>query len=329
MIRHSLNRCGIFVLSVLVAGCSPQTATRAPIAGNSSYVQGALAYQEGDRERALAALQAALRENPDLIMARFLLGTIHKEKGEYQAAADQYKRVVELDPFVYSNHYNLGLMYHLLDRLQEAAASYLQALKLNPADPKSNMNLALVYTALGRPDLGKPYAQKAAEADPRSAEVYANYGVVLDALGEYPAAEAAYRRSIELDSNRTETAVNLAGNLISQKRHTQAIAVFEEILKAKDTSLIRQRYAHALLLAGRSEDAIKQFQAAIQQNPANYQAYNGLADTYLQQYRDSAMLDESKRAEALANLRMSLQLNPEQPRIAALLKEHSGSSLFP
>jgi tetratricopeptide (TPR) repeat protein len=299
--------------------------------GNSLYVQGALAYQEGNRDRALAALQSALQVNPDLIMARFLLGNIYKEQGEYAAAVEQYERVVELDPYVASNHYNLGLVNHLLNRLQIAAASYLQALQLNPADMRSNMNLGLVYTALGKPEQAIAYAQKAMDLDPRSAEAAANLGVVLDARGEYAAAERAYRRAIELDSDRVETAINLAGNLVSQKRPKEAIAVYEQILRttSNDSSLLRQRYGYALLQAERPDDAVRQFDLALKLNPQNYQAMNGMGDALLAQYRVSAMLDEKKRTAAVGYWKQSLALNPNQPRVAALIKEYAGAGLFP
>jgi tetratricopeptide (TPR) repeat protein len=297
--------------------------------GNTLYVKGALAYQEGDKDRSMAALHSALQVNPDLIMARFLLGNIYKEKGEYAAAAEQYKRVVELDPYVAANHYNVGVVYHLLSRLQEAATSYLQALQLNPSDMRSNMNLGLVYTTLGKPDLGLQYAQKAVDLDPRSAEAAANLAVILDARGEYAAAESAYRRAIELDSDRAETAINLAGNLVSQRRYKEAIAVYEQVLRTNDTSLLRQRYGYALLQADRPDDAVRQFEQALKQNTQNYQAMNGMGDALLAQYRLSAMLDENKRTAAVAQWKQSLALNPRQPRVAALVKEYSGAGLFP
>ncbi|MGE5611853.1 MAG: tetratricopeptide repeat protein [Bacillota bacterium] len=314
---------------VLIGGCAQQTTTYPVVKGNDSYVRGALAYQEGDRDRAVEALQAAVQENPDLIMARFLLGTIHKEKGRYEAAVQQFQRVVELDPYTYTNHYNLGLVYHLLDRLQEAATSYLAALKLNPQDMKSNMYLGLVYTALGKPQMGLEYAKKAAEIDPQSGEAHANLAVVLDAVKDYPAAELEYRRAIELDSNRVETLVNLAGNLATQKRFKEAINIYEQVLKNKDSSLLRQRYGYALLGNGQPAEAIRAFQAALKANPRNFQAMNGLGDALLAQYRDSAMLDEPKRAQAMDYLKKSLDINPQQPRIAALIKEYAEGTVFP
>jgi tetratricopeptide (TPR) repeat protein len=322
-------------LAISAAGCidftRPPNETQRMTRGNSLYVKGALAYQEGSRDRAVAALQSALQVNPDLIMARFLLGNIYKEQGEYAAAAEHYERVVELDPYVAANHYNLGLVNHLLNRLQLAAASYLQALQLNPSDMRSNMNLGLVYTALGKPDVALTYAQKAVDLDPRSAEAAANLGVVLDARGEYAAAERAYRRAIELDSDRIETAINLAGNLVSQQRYKEAISVYEQILRtpANDSTLLRQRYGYALLQAERPDESVQQFSVALKMNPQNYQAMNGMGDALLTQYRNSAMLDEKKRTGAVTYWKQSLALNPRQPRVAALVKEYSGTGLFP
>ncbi len=316
---------------LLPAGCRQQPATPEERSERAThlYVDGALAYQEGDKERALLALQNALNDNPDLIMARFLLASLYRDKGQFESAAEQYKKVVELDPYSYVNHYNLGLMYHLLARLQEAASSYLEAIRLNPADAKSNMNLALVYTALGKPDKGLPYAQKAVEVEPRSADAQGNLAVVLDSLGLFPEAERRYRTALELDANRIETAINLAGNLVSQKRYKDAVAIYEQILRTRDNSLVRQRLGNALLQAGRADEAAREFENALRQNPRNHQALNGLGDVMIHQYRAGAMLDDKKRLAAVGHWKASLELNPEQPRVQALLKEYTQKSLFP
>lgn len=321
---------GAAVLISLNGGCAQWSASeRTIVRANDLYVQGALAYQEGNRDRAMAALQSALQSNPDLIMARYLMGTIHRDKGEYAAAAEQYKRVTELDPYVYSNHYHLALMYHLLNRLQDASISYLAAIKLNPEDFKSNMNLGLVYTGLGRADLGLAYAQKAVDAEPRSAEAAGNLGVVLDTMGDYPAAELAYRRALELDGSRVETMINMAGCLVSQKRYKEAVSVYDQVVKSADSTLIRQRYGYALLQAGRPDDAAAQFNMAMKLNPRNYQAINGLGDVMLAKYRQSSLLDEQKRTEAVQYWQRSLQLNPDQARVTALVKEYAKGGLFP
>ncbi len=317
-------------LAAAGAGCQQrQLSDPALVRGTDLYVQGALAYQEDDQSRAIAALQSALQENPNLIMARFLLGTIYRQQGEYSAAVEQFKRVVELDPYVASNHYNLGLAYHLLARLQEAVASYLQAIHLKPDDLKSNMNLGLAYTALGQPARGLPYARKAADLDPRSVDALANLAVVYEAMGNHSAAEVAYRRALELDPQRPETAMNLAGCLLAQKRVTDALRLYEELLRQHDSALLRQRYGYALLMAERADDAVTQFQRALEHDPRSFQALNGLGEARLAQYRNSAQLDEPKRLAAVAAWKQSLQFNPDQPRVQELLRIHSRPSDAP
>jgi tetratricopeptide (TPR) repeat protein len=327
MRKSSMRLAGILIAAMpLLAGCVNDPAARLT-ESNKLYVDGAMAYQEGDKQRAMAALQIALQQNPDLIMARFLLGNIHKDRGEYAAALVDYKRVAELDPYVYSNHYNVGLMHHLLNQLQEAAAAYIEALRLNTRDAKSSMNLALVYTALGKPEQGLSHAQRAVEIDPRSPEAYANLAVVLDSLGDYPAAETAYRRSIELDPKRVETMVNLAGCLAAQRRFKDAVAVYDQVTKSTESTLIRQRFGYALLGANRPDDAIIQFQQAIKLNPRNFHAYNGVADAMIAQYRLSSMLDETKRIAAVGQWKKSLEINPDQAGVQALVKEYSQGGL--
>lgn len=312
-----------------LSACTTPATPPAPVRGSVLYNDGARAYQSGKPELAAKSLRAAIQENPDLVMARFLLAQIHREKGDYSAAVEQYQRVADLDPSVFTNHYNLGLMYHLLSRLQEAVTAYLQAIRLNPNDLKSNMYLGMVYAALGQPDLGLPYVQKACELDPRSGEAFANLGVVLDGMRQYTAAEMAYRRAVELSPDRLEVALNLAGCLISQNRHKDAANIFEELLRTQDSSLLRQRYGAALLQLGQPDEAITQFRLALKLNPRNHRALAGLGDAHLAQYRASAMLDEPKRTAALTYWRQSLSLNPQQPQLQALIAEYSAKTLFP
>lgn len=328
--RHILALAGVVIAGGLLSGCAGSSSApeQRNVNAKQLYVQGALAYQEGDRQRALEALHNALKENPDLIMARFLLGNVYRDKGQYAEAAEQYRRVTQLDPYSYKNFYMLGLMEHLLNRLQEAAGSYLRAVALNPEDPKSNMNLGLVYTALGKPEMGIAYSKKAAQLDPKNPEASANLGVVLDALGSHGDAELSYRRALEMDPSRTETLINLASSLMAQKRFKDAIPVYERALEKSDTTLVRQRYGFALLQAGRTDDAMAQFKKALEHNPQNYQALNGLGDAMMAQYFQSSMLDDAKRRAAVDFWQKSLAVNPNQERVKKLVAEYADRKLF-
>ena len=123
--------------------------------------------------------------------------------------------------------------------------------------------------------------------------------------------------------------MNLAGALMSQKRFKDAVTVYDQALKMQDSPLVRIRYGYALLYSGQIEPAKAQFNSVLQQNPQNYQALNGLGDTAAAQYKASSLLDEKKRTDAVGYWKRSLDINPEQPRIAAAIKEYSKGGVVP
>ncbi|MEA2711580.1 MAG: hypothetical protein QOF78_4181 [Phycisphaerales bacterium] len=310
--------CAAIIGGVGLVGCS--SAARGP-KGVDRYVQAVQAYQAGNKDRAVANLLVATRTNPDLIMARVMLGDLYREDGNYPKAVRQYESLVKLDSYSWSNFYKLGVTYQFLNRLREAATTYQRALKLNPDDSNTNMNLGLVYLYLDEPDKAVQYTEHATLLDPRSASAFSNLGVALDARGEFARAEAAYRRSLDLDPENITTLLNLGTNLIAQNKGAEAVDIMQRVLKTQDTPLHRKRFGDALAKAGRFDDAVAQYQAALNVDPNYYPALNEIGWTRIAEYRKNLELDDSKRAEALAMWDKSLAINPDQPKIQAAKKE--------
>jgi len=306
-----------------LVGCSSSGSSGHAPKGIDRYVKAVQAYQAGDKDRAMQNLVAATRTNPDLIMARLMLGDLYRESGDYNNAVNQYEHLVKLDPYTWSNFYKLGVSYQFLERLREAADSYNRALKLNPDDPNSNMNLGLVYLYLGNADDAVKYTERATLLDPKSAAAYSNLGVSLDARGEFARAEAAYRHSLDLDPDNATTLLNLGTNLIAQNKGAEAVDILERVIKSADTPLHRKRYGDALVKAGRYDDAIKQYEEALKLNPKYYPAMNEIGWAKISEYKNNLELDEAKREEALAIWNQSLEINPDQPKITAAKKEYS------
>lgn len=310
--------CVALVAVVGVVGCSSSSSGPK---GIDRYVQAVQAYQAGNKDRAVANLLVATRTNPDLIMARVMLGDLYRESGDYGQAVNQYEALVKLDPYTWSNFYKLGVTYQFLERLREAAESYGRALKLNPDDPNSNMNLGLVYLYLGNPDDAVKYTERATLLNPKSAAAYSNLGVALDARGEFARAEAAYRHSLDIDPENTTTLLNLGTNLIAQNKGSEAVDIMERVIQTDNTPLHRKRYGDALAKAGRYDEAVKQFESALNIDPKYYPAMNEIGWTKIAEYRQNLELDEAKRSEAVAMWDKSLAINPDQPKIQAAKAE--------
>jgi tetratricopeptide (TPR) repeat protein len=307
------------MVALVGIGCSSNRSTK--IKGVDQYVKAVQAYNSGDRDRAVQNLVVATRANPDLIMARLMLGDLYREGGNYDAAVSQYERLVVLDPYTWQNFYKLGVSYQFLQRLVDAASSYQKALNLNPDDPNSNMNLGLVNLYLGDADEAVKFCEKATLLDPRSASAFSNLGVALDAKGEYGRAEAAYRKSLDIDPENATTMLNLGTNLIAQNKGDEAVSILERVITVGDTPLHRKRYGDALAKAGRYDEAIEQYQAALKIDPKYYPALNETGWTRIAEYKNNLELDDAKRDEAINVWKQSLEINVEQPKIAAALKE--------
>jgi tetratricopeptide (TPR) repeat protein len=323
--RRSKYRAGLIGVIVAMAalagstGCAHHPPAQVKLPGVDHYVAGALAYQNGQTNEALDDLSQAVKENPDLPLAHVIMGDIYRSRSDYRDAETHYESAVKLDPYDFKNHYDLGVAYQFLNRLQDAAASYLKALKLNPEDVNTTMNLGLVYLGLNHPDDALEMMQRAVRLDPNLAAAHCNLGVVLDARGNYPAGELEYRRAIELDDNSGIAFMDLAGNLINQNRGEEAVLVMHEVLKRSDTTQARKRYGDALVLAGRDDDAYRQYAEAVHRDPNYWQALNQAGMILIRKYQAGLTLDENLRRQAIAIWQKSLEIRPDQPQIQVLV----------
>ena len=322
--RIALVVTGIGALGVL--GCKSSSNASGRIGRPKAidrYIQAVHNYQSGDRDRAIRQLVEAMRQNPQLIMPRIMLGDLYRDQGKYPEAVAQYERVTRMDPYYASNWYKLGVGYHLSERLKDAAGSYQKALDLKPEDAKSNMNLGLVQLYLGHPEKALDYAKKATATEPRNAAAWSNLGITLDAMGDYAGAEEAYRKSIDLDPDSAPALINLAINLMAQDKAAEAAEIMKRVVSLNDSPAMRKRYGDALAKAGRYDQAIQQYHEALKQNPDYYPAMNEIGYSRIAEYRKGFQLQDAKRADALANWKQSLAVNPNQPKIQSAVKEWS------
>ena len=317
-------------LLYLGGGCASGT-TASKGTAIDSYVQGVLAYQNGDSVKAMANLQDAVAKKDDLVMARSMLGDLYRAKGshdDYEAAREQYEAVAKLDPYEYLNHYHLGLVYQLLERLQDATVSYLNALNLKPEDAKSNMQLGTVYYQLNQPKEALKYAERAAQTDPDSAGAWMNFGLILDANQQYDRAEKAYRKSLDLDSSNSGTRLYLGENLLLQKKYKEAKSVLSELVKIQDEPLNRKRLGDACAGEGNADDAFTQYRAALKLDPNYYPALNAMGELYIIDYNKGLGLDDTKRKAALEVWQQSLAIKRTQANIMARVQQYAKAPMF-
>ena len=312
-------------MAVGVTGCKSSAKTAggdsARPRGVDQYIAGVQLYKKGDKDGARSQLVEATRLNPNLIMPRIMLGDMYRDEGKYDDAVKQFERVTKMDPYYASNWYKLGVGYQLGQKLKQAAASYQRALDLKPDDSKSNMNLGLVYLYTGDRDKALAYAQKATEMDPSSAAAWSNLGITYDARGEYARGEEAYRKSVDLDPDNPASLANLATNLMAQNKGSDAAEIMKRAVGISNTPALRKRYGDALAKAERYDQAVQQYNEALKLDPRYYPAMNEIGFARITQFRKGFDMDDSKRTDALAMWKKSLDVNQNQPKVEAAIKQ--------
>jgi tetratricopeptide (TPR) repeat protein len=222
----------------------------------------------------------------------------------------------------------LGVALNQEGRVDEAITCLEKAVQINPKGAVAHNNLGLVLLSKGRVDESIVHCQEALQLRPEYKETHVNLGNAFVQKGRMDEAIAEYQAALAIDSDYADAHNNLANALLARGKVDEAIAEYHDALKINpnyadaknnlEIGLRRRdapqigpgpaealcRLGDALLQKGRVDEAIEQFQKALQTNPGHAKARNNLG---------SAFLQKGNSAEAAAQFQEALQLEPEDP----------------
>ncbi|MBG0744868.1 MAG: serine protease, partial [Cylindrospermopsis raciborskii KL1] len=95
-------------------------------------IRGAVRYESGDKQGAIADLNQGITLDPNFALAYYGRGTARYNLGDSQGAIDDYNQALKLDPKLAIAYNNRGLARYNLGDKQGAIDDYNQALKLDP-----------------------------------------------------------------------------------------------------------------------------------------------------------------------------------------------------
>jgi tetratricopeptide (TPR) repeat protein len=283
--------------------------------------RGRLYSQLGLTQSALEAFSDALAKNPKLVEAHMGMGALYRRAGDYERASGCYEIAARLAPLSFDAHYYLGLTKQLLGKLQEAARAYQAALAINPYSFEANQNLSGAYLQLGRAQDALPYAITAASMRSDDAGCWANLGAVHSLLGRYKEAAEAYDRAIALGAPGEVTLAAEADALIHLGDYARAAERLRERAKSMPSALIYERMGYAYFKLGKTDEALDAYHAALQRDGNDTAALNGVGVCLMTQYISAGLQDRDLRDQALEAWHKSLQVRPDQPQIATLIRK--------
>jgi Flp pilus assembly protein TadD len=188
--------------------------------------------------------EARVREAPDSVADRLLLGSSYARAGRFAEAVPHLQAVVRLEPRNAIAESHLGGAYLGLGRLADAVRHFERSARLAPGDERAQLNLADALEKSGQPasaavayrraiaindesfeahvKLGAllssagrlrealPHLRRVAAIRPDSADAHSDLGGVLAALGLADEAARHLRRALEIDPNHAGAKHNLS-----------------------------------------------------------------------------------------------------------------------
>ncbi|MGO9086217.1 MAG: rhomboid family intramembrane serine protease [Candidatus Sulfotelmatobacter sp.] len=148
-------------------------------------------------DRALAQLQAVVRQQPNLVPARYALGNAYFGAGQLPQAEAEFKKVLDLQPQYPHARVELGMVYLAEKRPQDAEAAFKQVLAQDSDDVYGHYGMALT---LADEDKDQAAVEEFKTADRLGAPfsgLYREMGQSYAKLKMYDEAIAAYLKEKE------------------------------------------------------------------------------------------------------------------------------------
>jgi tetratricopeptide (TPR) repeat protein len=144
-------------------------------------IAGFLYAEKGRHADAIAALERAVALAPNDAKALFNLGFVLQRAGRHEDAIARMSRAVELNPAIDRAWYGLGISLIHTGRFREAIERLTEAARLQPFNPYARYQLAAAWFKLGEPEKVRVQYRKLKGFDPKVAEhVRVDFGVPKD-----------------------------------------------------------------------------------------------------------------------------------------------------
>jgi len=242
----------------------------------------------------------------------------------------------------------------------EAEKAFRRALELNPQAARAHAGLAEILLKAGKTDEAAAEARAAIANGDDSNAVYLLLGVTLTQSGKYDDALLSFGETLKRDprnvlafrhraealiaKNRLneaivdlqsalaieplgQTKLRLAGVYVQARQYSEAISVYQEILKADPANVeARTAMAAVMIESGKSGEAITQLESLVKVDPNRADLRAQLAELYLptrpekalEQYNAASKLDPSQPSHQIGVASALVKLRRFQEAVALL-----------
>lgn len=195
--------------------------------------------QSGKIRDAVVETEEAIKQNPDDVNLRRILGRIYTRMiGDAQTnkineemlkkAIEQYTKISQKTPGDVAVWTILGRLYKVAQNSPESEKAYKKALEGDPNNEEALTGLAMVYADVGDTKSAAELLKKATDRNP-SIRTLAALSAAYEQLRDYTNAAATLRKALEMSPQNTELKRGLAQNLLLAEKLDESLELFKEI----------------------------------------------------------------------------------------------------
>ena len=296
-------RWGLFVGLLMVGLPSRQGAQAAGKADHPR--QEAIQFEEqGDIPKATTEWEAVLQRHPQDAEAHAHLGLLEARQEHYNEAITHYRKALVLSPDMPGLRLNLGLALFKAGKMKDAATTFLPLLKKLPADSQEALR---VTTLIGLARYGSgdyagavPFLKTAVAADTQNLPFRLTLAQSCLWSKQYQCVLDVYHEIVNLNENSAEADM-LAGQALDEmKDRPAAVEQFRAAVRA-DPKLPDVHFGLGYLLWAqlKFDEAAKELEAELANNPNHPLALTHLADCHIQMNNPQAALPLLEKAIGL------------------------------
>ena len=202
------------------------------------------------------------------------------------------------------------------------------AINLNPERIESYLSLARFYVKISKADEAEKTIVKAISVNDKSALGYLEYGRFESFQNQPAQAETQFKKAVEVEPSNLEAREAIAGFYLAQKQFDKAEQAYRDLAQAQENSPEGlTTLANFYVTVGRETDAIQVFQGILKDTPDYARARYRLGEIYLDRHENDKVSEQVEKLLAVNNAdtealllraRMNLQENNAQAAIKDL-----------
>jgi serine/threonine protein kinase/Flp pilus assembly protein TadD len=248
-------------------------------------------------EGAIRYYLVALALRPHSPTARVNLGAVFYDQGKYDEALAVFGKARDLAPGLAMVHFNLGQALRVKGRWDEAIREYREAVRLGASNPNVRYNLATALAERGQSAEAEALYREAIRLDPSDYRCHTNLSGLLEKRGELRGAEDLLRQALRIKPDEAILHRDLGHILNAQKRSKEAERELRQAIRLKsDDGEAHMKLGYALAHQGRLPEALKEYQQAAQFRPKDPLPHFNLGDTLRDLGKFSEAEEELRKA---------------------------------